>query len=62
MDALHAKAMSDLHLGSAVSEDEFYDRLSCDWLHAIRAIIRKRHPRQAPEPYGLVRAPQDMEL
>jgi hypothetical protein len=41
MDALHAKAAADLHLRSTLAEDEFYNRLSCDWIQTIRTMFRK---------------------
>lgn len=42
MDALHAKAGADLYLKIALSEDEFYSRHSCEWLHFIKSIVRKK--------------------
>ena len=41
MDALHAKAATDLHLRSTLTEDEFYNRLSCEWLQSIRTMFQK---------------------
>ena len=47
MDALHAKAVADLCLKVDSSENEFYSRHSCDWLHLIKSTVTKKRKSKA---------------
>lgn len=41
MDALQAKVIADLSSRPDLTENDFYEQHSCDWLHYIRAFLTR---------------------
>ena len=57
MDALNLKACSDLSRTAFLSEDDFYENMSCNWLLGIRVFLkttgaRVKHLRQKKCHFG----------
>lgn len=54
VDVLHAKVAADLLLRSELTEAEFYNQCSCDWLQFFRTVLKGGRSAKASSQSGPV--------